>query len=111
MFYRFAHVLRCVSVIEAHNAAVKSVAFISEGPSLITGSVDKTIKVWNMAANPPVSQKIDADGEVQHLLVTAGNYLMWANSVMPAYSPSDPVGIVELMNIASTARSKCVVNI
>ena len=75
---------------------------------LITGSVDKTIKMWNMQANPPEPQSIAVDGEVQHMSI-AGSCLVWANSVCPPYTPSDPVGVVEMMDLAANTRSKCVV--
>lgn len=106
----FAHVLSCVSEINAHTTPIKSIAFMSDGTGLMTGSVDKTIKMWNLRATPPEPQTNPVDGEVQHLNIT-GNYLMWANSIQPAYSPSDAVGVVELMDMTNNTRAKCLVSL
>lgn len=84
---------------------------MGDGSALITGSLDKTIKMWNMAVSPPEPRSIDVDGEVQHLSIV-GSCLMWANSVLPAPAPvpSDAVGVVELLDIATGSRAKCLVS-
>lgn len=107
---RFAHVLSCVAEVPAHGMAVKSIVFMPDGSGLMTGSMDKSIKMWDLRPSPPSSQSIAVDGEVMHLTVE-GPFLLWANSILPAYTPSDPVGVVELMDLASNVRVKCVVSV
>ena len=102
--------MSCCAEIDAHPQPVKAIAFMADGSGIMTGSLDKTIKHWNIQVSPPAAHSIPVDGEVQAISI-AGNYLMWANSVLPPYTPSDAVGVVELMDLGnvSAPHAKCLV--
>ena len=50
-YCRFSHALGLISTKLAHEKAVKSVAMLQEGPRLLTGSVDATLKVLPVNAS------------------------------------------------------------
>ena len=53
---------------EAHSDCINSVAFSPDGTKIVSGSGDKTIKVWDVGvqepSNRPSSAKTDASGLV-----------------------------------------------
>ena len=61
---------------DAHSDLVKSVAFSPDGTKIVSGSADKTIKVWNLGApspqNRPSLANTDACWLVRHRCAGAG---------------------------------------
>lgn len=44
---------KCVQVLEDHESTVRAVAFSPDGNQLVSGSDDKTLKIWARQAPPP----------------------------------------------------------
>jgi hypothetical protein len=93
---------------EAHKMAIKSVVYSDQSKTILTGSLDKTIKMWNPGSG--VEPKTSAvDGEVQYMTVN-NSLLLWAQNTMPeGVVPGDPVGLVKLCDMSSAAQLKCIV--
>ncbi len=82
---------------------------MEETKSLMSCSIDKTIKLWNLSASTLEPQSISADGPVQHMSVKS-NILFYANDVIPGGGPTgDTVGIVQMLNLGSNVNAKCLV--
>ena len=69
----------------AHNSGVSSVAFSPDGKTIVSGSYDKTLKVWD-AANPrPYNaaewEKVEGDGEEDYDEEAEMGYPYWKNTV------------------------------
>ena len=69
----------------AHSNAVTSVAFSPDGKTIVSGSYDQTLKVWD-AANPrPYNaaewEKVEGDGEEDYDEEADMDYPYWKNTV------------------------------
>ena len=69
----------------AHSREVSSVAFSPDGKSIVSGSYDETLKVWD-AANPrPYNaaewEKVEGDGEEDYDEEADMEYPYWKNTV------------------------------
>ena len=92
----------------AHAAAIKSICFTDSDTTIYTGSLDRSIKIWRMAAGMAPTT-FPVDGEVTHVNVESGN-LIWSQSmIVDAVSPVDSVGIVKMCNMGSSQQFECTV--
>ncbi len=109
MYCRNIHALTAKFNAEtAHSAAIKSICFTDGDSTLYTGSLDRSIKIWRMAAGMTPTA-ISVDGEVTHVNVESGN-LLWSQSmIVEAVSPADPVGIVKMCNMGTSQQITCTV--
>ena len=69
----------------AHSGSVRSVAFSPDGKTIVSGSADETLKVWD-AANPrPYNaaewEKVEGDGKEDYDEETDMDYPYWKNTV------------------------------
>ena len=91
-----------MSDFSAHtNSAVKTVAVIPEGPQVITGGADNSMKVWNFSqGTPELNTTIPTAGSVQHIDVKDGNTVVLSCDENISGDPNNnvPVGIVKVMN-------------
>ncbi len=107
--YSFSHAISAALKIDAHSAPLKSIVFMEDAKSLMSCSIDKTIKLWALAAAPVEPRTIQTDGPVQHMCLNT-NVLFYANDVIPGGAPSgDAVGIVQMLNLGSNVQTKCLV--
>ena len=87
--------------IKAHEQPIKSIGVLSmpEGPKLITGSSDATVKVWNLQSEVPQQDiSIPVPGKVEHLEIS-GNVIMWSvDEPLNKDQPELVVGTVYLFN-------------
>lgn len=104
--FRFTHNLASVAfTIPAHGQnPVKSVALLSmpDGPKLLSGSTDSTVKVWNLASEKPSDDvvSIPTTGAVEHIEVS-GTTIMWSvDEPISPELPDNTVGMVYLLNSA-----------
>lgn len=72
-----------------------------DGPKILSGSTDSTVKVWNLAtAEPSLYTTIPTTGVVEHIEVT-GSTILWSVDEPLAKERQDiTVGIVYLFNTA-----------
>ena len=100
---RFVHNLFVVAfTVPAHSPQpIKSIGVLNteNGPKILTGSTDCTVKVWNLSSkDPSLEATIPATGKVEHILVD-GNTIMWSTDEQ--ISPDKPgitVGMVYLLS-------------
>ena len=87
---RHIHMVSVVSQVQAHEQPIKSMGVLSDGPRILTGSADCTVKVWNVAnmvqpeaaiyscgGQASVQQPPATAGLVKHI-VCAGSSIMWS---------------------------------
>ena len=100
----------------AHESPIKSLAVISEGPQVLTGSTDSSIKVWNFSqGKPELSTTIPTGGGVQHIEIKDNTTVMFSsdeysivtppadiqngnNPPTPGVGAKVPVGVVKILN-------------
>lgn len=81
---------------------------LDDGSRLLTGSTDKTIKIWNPNADrwTPENQ-IEFSGGVQHIELKDDVLLLSYDAIIESISTGDPVGLVELINMSTNSRVEC----
>ena len=90
--------------------AVKSVVYSDHSKTIFTGSLDKSIKMWNLGSGSE-PKTFTVDGEVQHITVN-NSVLLWAQNTLPeGVIPGDPVGLVKLCDMSTAAQIKCIVRL
>lgn len=95
-----------LSSVQAHDKPIKTVAVMKEGPCLLTGSSDASVKVWSVATGAPVLQAtLPAPGSVSHIEVSDATimYSVDEPSIPAASGLTDlmPCGVVHLLNPAN----------
>jgi WD40 repeat protein len=63
-------------VLEGHAAGVPSVAFVGEGKVLVSGSEDKTVKLWNVADGKEIATLKGHAGGIQSVAATRDGKLI-----------------------------------
>lgn len=102
MINSFQHCISIVSDFVAHQkSAVKTISVIPEGPQVLTGSLDNSIKVWNFSQGvPELVTTIPTGGAVQHIEVKDGKTVVLSCDESLTGDPKNnvPVGIVKVLN-------------
>lgn len=86
---------------------VKSLAVIAEGPQILTGGGDSTIKVWSMAdGTPKLHTTINTPGPVHHIEIKDNSTVLFADDECAvdtggANAPKVPSGVVRILNQAN----------
>ena len=78
---------------------------LDDGSRLLTGSTDKTIKIWNPNAErwAPENQ-LEVGGAVQHIELKDDALVLSCDAILDTISPSDAVGLVQLINTVNNSR-------
>jgi WD40 repeat protein len=88
--------------VKASEKCVRSLAMVAmpDGPRLITGSVDQSVKVWNLTSDPPSQDMVKStNGTVGHVEVN-GSTIMWSvDESLMGDAPGVPVGVVHLLDV------------
>ena len=99
---RFVHGLTQVGFqVKAHEASIRAVDMVSmpDGPRLITGSVDKTVKIWNLTQDPPTQEMVKETAGTIGTIAVDGTTIMWAvDEPLAGDAPGIPVGMVHLLD-------------
>eukprot|EP00607_Mallomonas_marina_P002352 CAMPEP_0182425288 /NCGR_PEP_ID=MMETSP1167-20130531/11656_1 /TAXON_ID=2988 /ORGANISM="Mallomonas Sp, Strain CCMP3275" /LENGTH=402 /DNA_ID=CAMNT_0024605825 /DNA_START=127 /DNA_END=1335 /DNA_ORIENTATION=+ len=105
---RFSHAISVYQNVQAHQQPIKSIAMVEDGSRLLTGSADKTIKIWNPNADKwSPENSIDLTGGVQHIEVKDDVLVLSTDVVIDTISSGDPVGLVQLINTKNNIRVEC----
>eukprot|EP01006_Ploeotia_vitrea_P011692 TRINITY_DN31082_c0_g1_i2.p1 TRINITY_DN31082_c0_g1~~TRINITY_DN31082_c0_g1_i2.p1 ORF type:complete len:384 (+),score=-17.56 TRINITY_DN31082_c0_g1_i2:80-1231(+) len=103
----YSHCLSVVSDFNAHpKSPIKSVAVMPDGPQVLTGAMDNSIKVWNFSqGKPELSATVPTVGAVQHIEVKDGNTVVLSCDENLTGDPKNnvPVGIVKVLNPADSS--------
>jgi WD40 repeat protein len=84
----------------AHEGGIKSMGMI-EGPRLITGGNDSTVKVWNLSTECSNEMTKATKGPVPEIQVN-GTTIMWSvDEPLEGDGPGVPVGVTYLFDAAS----------
>ena len=83
--------MSAVSRVKAHEMPIKSMGVLPDGPRILTGSADCTVKVWNVAnmdqpeaaifscgGQASVPQPPATAGLVKHIVCASSNVIMWS---------------------------------
>lgn len=63
--------------MEAHKAAIKTIGVLEEGPQILTGSLDGSIKVWGLSSPAPtLVTTVPTEGGVEHIEIRGNVYLV-----------------------------------
>lgn len=82
-------------------------AVISDGPQVLTGSTDNSIKVWNFSqGKPELSTTLPTGGSVQHIEIKDNTTVMYSSDEYAIVTPPTdaqngskvPVGVVKVLN-------------
>ena len=96
------HALQIVSEFSAHeNSAIKSMAVISDGPQLITGGSDNTLKVWNFSTGKPeLSTTLATPGPVHYLYIKDNSTVVYSDDENTTTDPKNTtlVGVIRILN-------------
>ena len=104
---------------KAHDMPIKSMGVLPDGPRILTGSADCTVKVWNVVnlaqpeaaiyscggQAPPnltaqqLQQQQPGAGLVKCIVCASGGTIMWSSDEsLPGDAPGVPVGMLHLLN-------------
>lgn len=88
--------------VNAHpNESIRCLDMVTmpDGPRLITGSTDKTVKVWNLTHDPPSQEMSKETAGVVGDIEVDGTTIMWAvDEPLQGDAPGIPVGMVHLLD-------------
>ena len=99
---RFSHGVQVMSDFSAHKQSpIKSLAIMPEGPQILTGAGDSSIKVWNMSSGTPeLTTTVTTPGPVQHIEINNGNTVLFSDDET-APDQNVPSGVVRILNQAN----------
>lgn len=82
-----------------NNSAIKTLQVIKDGPQLITGSADNTIKVWNLnEGTPKLNTTITTPGSVECIQIKDNNLVLFSDNEVLNEVSSVPVGMIRILN-------------
>ena len=90
--------------VNAHEKPIRSLGMVSmpDGPRLITGSQDQSVKVWNLTTDPPSQEMVlKTAGTVGHVEVNGSNIMWSVDETLPGDAPGVPVGVVHLLDVGT----------
>eukprot|EP01041_Mallomonas_annulata_P007239 gene7239-14770_t len=94
---RYSHAISVYQSLQAHDQPLKTIAKIDDGSRILTGSMDKSIKVWNPNTWTTES-KLDFPGGIQHIEMKDSILLLSMDRIIETIATGDPVGLVQLIN-------------